>query len=98
MDAMLAPKVFKGKDLDPENLLIEFDKYIKVIRNFFIATGRDVASDKVKLAILQSAGGVDMEDLMELVGRVLITGTPAVVAYAAQGIEAVAAVTGDSFD
>ena len=64
---------------------------IKVIRNFLIATGRDVAIDKVKLAILQSAGGVDMEDLMELVGKVLIKGTPVVVADVAEGIGAVAA-------
>ena len=30
---------------------------IKVIRNFFIATGRDVASDKVKLSILNAVSG-----------------------------------------
>ena len=39
---------------------------IKVIRNFFIATERDVAGDKVKLAILQSAGGVYMDVMFHL--------------------------------
>jgi hypothetical protein len=31
IEAMLAPKPFKGKDLDPEYLLIDFDKYVKMI-------------------------------------------------------------------
>ena len=58
MEAMLAPKVFSGKDLDPEDLLIEFDKYVKSTRNFFLATGKAAASDQVKLAIMMSVGGL----------------------------------------
>ena len=63
MEAMLATKPFKGKDLDPEDLLIDFDKYVNMVKTFFIATGRVGATEQVKLAILLSVGGVDMEDL-----------------------------------
>ena len=65
MEAMLAPKGFAGKELNPEDMLIEFDKYVKTIRTFFMATGRVTATDQVKLAILLSVGGTDMEDLFE---------------------------------
>ena len=51
MKVLLAPK---PKDPDLE------DKYIKEVRNFFIAMGRNGATDQVKLAILQSVGEVDM--------------------------------------
>ena len=98
MEAMLAPKPFQGKDLDPEDLLIEFDKYVKMIKTFFIATGRVGATSEVKLAILLAVGGVDMEDLFETVGKVNITAVAAVVADRAQGIEAVEAVAADSFE
>lgn len=98
MEAMLAPKPFKGKDLDPEDLLIDFDKYVKMARNFFIATGKQGVTDQIKLAILQSVGGIDMEDLFEMVGKVNIVGVAAVEADRAHNIEAVEAVTADTFD
>ena len=98
MEAMLAPKPFKGKDLDPEDLLIDFDKYVKMIRTFFIATGRVGATEQVKLAILLSVGGVDMEDLFEMVGKVNITGVVAVAADRDHNIEAVEAVIADTFE
>ena len=49
---MLAPKPFQAKNLDQEDLLIDFDKYVKMLRTFFIATGRVGARDQEKLAIL----------------------------------------------
>ena len=42
------------------------------------------------MAILQSTGGMDMEDLIELVGKMNITGTDAVNADVARNIVAVA--------
>ena len=41
VDALIAPKAFKGKDKEAETLLIDFDLYVKTITNFFIATGKD---------------------------------------------------------
>ena len=46
VDALIAPKAFKSKDKDPETLLIDFDLYIKTIKNFFIATGRDAVNSR----------------------------------------------------
>ena len=60
VDALITPKPFKSKDKDPETLLIDFDLYIKTIKNFFIATGRDDANNKQKVALLQAVGGPDM--------------------------------------
>ena len=65
VDALIAPKPFKSKDKDPETLLIDFDLYIKSIKNFFIATGRDDANNKQKVALLQAVGGPDMVDMVE---------------------------------
>ena len=50
VDALIAPKAFKSKDKDPETLLIDFDLYIKTIKNFFIATGRDVVNSSNHVA------------------------------------------------
>ena len=61
MEAMLAPKPFQAKDLDQEDLLIDFDKYVKMMRTFFIAMGRVGARDQEKLAILLAVGVVDMK-------------------------------------
>ena len=47
MEVMLVPKTFQGKDLDPEDLLIEIDNYLKVIRTFFIAMGKLGVTDQV---------------------------------------------------
>ena len=65
VDALITPKPFKSKDKDPETLLIDFDLYIKTIKNFFIATGRDDANNKQKVALLQAVGGPDMVDMVE---------------------------------
>ena len=89
MEAMLAPKVFAGK---------EFDKYVKTIRTFFMATGRVTATDQVKLAILLSVGGTDMEDLFKQVGKVNVMAIDAVEADIARGIEADDAIAADTFE
>ena len=73
---MLAPKPFQAKDLDEEDLLIDFEKYVKMLRTFFIATGRVGARDQEKLAILLAVGVVDMKDLFEMVGKVRSTTWP----------------------
>ena len=77
VDALLAPKAFKVKDKEPEQLLIDYDVYIKTVNNFYIATGKEGAADRTKLAILQAVGGPDMVDLVELVGKVQLVGIPA---------------------
>ena len=46
VDALIAPKPFKAKDKDPESLLIDFDLYVKAVKNFFVATNKDNATDK----------------------------------------------------
>ena len=56
-DAMLSPPKFKSKDKDPEHVLVEFDLYIKRIKNFFITTDRDNNGDRAKIAVLQAIGG-----------------------------------------
>ena len=71
---------------------------MKMIRSFFNATGRVGATEQVKLAILLSVGGVDMEDLFEMVGKVNITGVVAVAADRDQNIEAVEALIADTFE
>ena len=73
---MIAPKAFKGKDKDAEALLIDFDLYVKTVKNFFIATGKDSATDKQKVVLLQAVGGPDMVDLVEEVGMVILVSTP----------------------
>ena len=89
---MIAPKAFKGKDKEAETLLIDFDLYVKTITNFFIATGKDTANDRQKVALLQAVGGPDMVDLVEEVGKVTLVATAADVA------NEVAAVEADSFE
>ena len=92
VEGLIAPRQFKGKDKDPETLLIDFDLYIKTVKNFFIATDKDGVPDKQKIALLQAVGGVDMVDLVEETGKVNMVAIPA---DANNGIEAVAA---DTFD
>ena len=92
VDALIAPKAFKGKDKEAETLLIDFDLYVKTITNFFIATGKDTANDRQKVALLQAVGGPDMVDLVEEVGKVTLVATAADVA------NEVAAVEADSFE
>ena len=55
----MAPKVFKVKDKEPEQLLmlIGFNAYVKTVKNFLIATDKNGASDRTRLAILQAMGG-----------------------------------------
>lgn len=90
VDALLAPKVFNLKDKEPEQLLIDFDAYKKTVKNFFIATAKDGATDRTKLAILQAIGGPDMVNLVEIVGKVQLE---AVAADVANGVEKVEADT-----
>ena len=88
LEAMIAPKVCVEKGKDPEQLLIDFDLYIKTVNNYLLA----VEKDKVKLATLQALGGPDMVDLLEQVGKVNLLDTLAVVADEENGIQAVAAI------
>ena len=53
------------KDKDAETLQIDFDQYVKMVKNFFITTGKDSVTDKKKVALLQAVGGPDMVDLVE---------------------------------
>ena len=92
VDALIAPKAFKAKDKEAEVLLIDFDLYVKTIRNFFIATGKDTATDRQKVALLQAVGGPDMVDLVEEVGKVIL------VAIAADAANEVEAVEADTFE
>ena len=92
VDALIAPKVFRAKDKDPETLLINFDLYINTIKNFLIATVKDTTSDKQKLALLQAVGGADMVDLVEEVGKVVL------VEIAADADNSIAAVVADTFE
>ena len=70
LEAMMAPKAFTAKGKEPEQLLIDFDLYIKTVNNYLLAVEKDDASNKVKLATLQALGGPDMVDLLEQVGKV----------------------------
>ena len=88
VDALIAPKAFKGKDKEAETLLIDFDLYVKTIINFFIATGKDTANDRQKVALLQAVGGPDMVDLVEEVGKVTLVATAADVANGVAAVEA----------
>ena len=49
---LIVPKAFKAK----EALLIDFDLYVKTIRNFCIATGKDAATDNQKVVLLHDVG------------------------------------------
>ena len=57
VDTLQAPKVFKVKDKEHGQLLIDFDTYMKT-------------ADCTKLTIPQAIGGPDMADLVEMVGKV----------------------------
>ena len=46
LEAMLAPKQFSSKGKDPEQLLIDFDLYIKTVNNYLLAVEKDNASSK----------------------------------------------------
>ena len=41
LEAMLAPKQFSSKAKDPEQLLIDFDLYIKTVNNYLLAVEKD---------------------------------------------------------
>ena len=49
----------------------------KTINNFFIATGKDDATNKQKVALLQAVGSPDMVDLVEEIGKVVLAGIAA---------------------
>ena len=61
--------------------------YVKI---FFFATGKDTATDKQKVGLLQAVGWPDMMDLVEEVGKVILVATAA---DAAKGVVAVKADT-----
>ena len=98
LEAMLAPKQFSSKGKDPEQLLIDFDLYIKTVNNYLLAVEKDGASSKVKLATLQALGGPDMVDLLEHVGKVVLTDTRAIAADPINNVEAVAEIPADSYE
>ena len=101
-DALLSPGQFKARDKEPEQLLMDFDLYVKGMKNFFVAVGKENANDRTKLAVLQAVGGPDMLDLVELTGRVQLEEIPEVVAVQpANGMPGVLAVPGvpaDTYD
>ena len=93
LEALINPGLFKGSRKNPEKLLVKFDLYMEQMNNFFIATGKDTASDKVKLAVLQAVGGSDMVALVKHVGKVKLVEEPEIPeVQAAQGVAAVARV------
>ena len=47
------------------------DLYVKSVKNFLLATGKDTAADKQKVALLQAVGGVGMVELLEDTGKVI---------------------------
>ena len=102
LEALINPGLFKGSRKNPEKLLVKFDLYMEQMNNFFIATGKDTASDKVKLAVLQAVGGTDMVALVKHVGKVKLVEEPEIPeVQAAQGVAAVArveAVPADTFE
>ena len=51
LEAMLAPKQFSSKGKDPEQLLIDFDLYIKTVNNYLLAVEKDGASSKVSYIV-----------------------------------------------
>ena len=77
VEALIAPKAFKAKDKDPETLLVDYDLYLKAMRIFSVATNKQNASDKQKLALLQAVGGVDRIELAEETGKVVLVGVAA---------------------
>ena len=70
LEALINPGPFKASRKNPEKLLVKFNLYIEQLENFFIATGKDNASDKVKVAVLQAVGGSEMVALVKHVGKV----------------------------
>ena len=102
LEALINPGLFKGNRKNPEKLLVKFDLYMEQMNNFFIATGKDTASDKVKLAVLQAVGGTDMVALVKHIGKVKLTDEAEIPEVrAAQGVAAVArveAVPADTFE
>ena len=98
LEAMLAPKQFSSKGKDPEQLLIDFDLYIKTVNNYLLAVEKEQASSKVKLATLQALGGPDMVDLLEHVGKVVLTNTPAIAADPDNNVAAVPGTPADSYE
>ena len=57
LEALIKPGLFKASGKNPEKLLVKFNLYIEQVENFFIATGKEAAADKVKVAVLQVVGG-----------------------------------------
>ena len=102
LEALINPGLFKANRKNPEKLFVKFNLYVEQMENFFIATGKDNTSDKIKVAVLQAVGGPEMVALVKHVGKVKVTETPAVAeVQAAQGVAAVArveAIPADTFD
>ena len=66
--------------------------YLKAVPSFFVATNKKDASDKQKTGLLQAVGGVDMIELVEETGKVIL------VALAADEDTCREAVAADTFD
>ena len=86
----------KGKD--PEQLLIDFDLYIKTVNSYLLAVEKEQASSRMRLATLQALGGPDMVDLLEHVGKVVLIGTPGRAADPDNDVEAVEKVPADTYE
>ena len=74
VEALIDRKPLKAKETVAETLLIDFDLYMKTVKNFFISTGKDTATNISKVALLQAVWGSDMVDLVERVGKVIQSG------------------------
>ena len=70
MDALLAQKLLKAENWEPEQLLTLVKVQNMKSKRFSISKDKDGASDRAKIVILQAVGGQDMVDLAEMVEKV----------------------------
>ena len=98
--ALCLSKSFLGNWLDGccNLLLLDFVLYIKTVNNYLLAVEKDQASSRVKLATLQALGGPDMVDLLEHIGKVVLTGTPGRAADPDNDVEDVEEVLADTYE
>ena len=70
MDALLAQKLLKAENWEPEQLLTLVKVQNMKSKRFSISKDKDGASDRTKIVILQAVGGQDMVDLVQMVEKV----------------------------
>ena len=71
VDALLAPKLLRVENQEPEQLLTDFGVVANMIsKKFSISTDKERASDRTKIVLLQAVGGQDMVDMAEMVEKV----------------------------